>query len=106
MMNLIISLVPPVKLSAKKCKISAHILNEPYSSFCLIFSHFVFPASPRFVFIMGTSVALSINSLLRAGLTRCSLLRKVVWRSLQLFIIGVVIINPNYCQGPCECKHT
>ncbi|XP_028455172.1 heparan-alpha-glucosaminide N-acetyltransferase isoform X2 [Perca flavescens] len=55
---------------------------------------------PWFVFIMGTSIALSINSMLCAGSTRCSLLRKVVWRSLQLFIIGVLIINPNYCQGP------
>ncbi|KAI3353255.1 hypothetical protein L3Q82_019793 [Scortum barcoo] len=55
---------------------------------------------PWFVFIMGTSIALSINSLLRAGSTRCALLRKVVWRSLQLFLIGVFIINPNYCQGP------
>ncbi|XP_028314685.1 heparan-alpha-glucosaminide N-acetyltransferase isoform X2 [Gouania willdenowi] len=48
---------------------------------------------------MGTSIALSINSLLRAGFTRSSLLKKVVWRSVQLFIIGVFIINPNYCQG-------
>ncbi|XP_019955929.2 heparan-alpha-glucosaminide N-acetyltransferase isoform X1 [Paralichthys olivaceus] len=55
---------------------------------------------PWFVFIMGTSIALSTNSLLCAGSTRCSLLRKTVWRSLQLFIIGVFIINPNYCQGP------
>ncbi|XP_026160123.1 heparan-alpha-glucosaminide N-acetyltransferase isoform X2 [Mastacembelus armatus] len=55
---------------------------------------------PWFVFIMGTSIALSINSLLRAGSTRCSVLRKVVWRSIQLFAIGVFIINPNYCQGP------
>ncbi|XP_070683667.1 heparan-alpha-glucosaminide N-acetyltransferase isoform X2 [Pempheris klunzingeri] len=55
---------------------------------------------PWFVFIMGTSIALSVNSLLRAGSTRTSLLGKVVWRSLQLFIIGVFIINPNYCQGP------
>ncbi|XP_034748624.1 heparan-alpha-glucosaminide N-acetyltransferase isoform X2 [Etheostoma cragini] len=55
---------------------------------------------PWFVFIMGTSIALSINSMLRGFSTRCSLLRKVVWRSLQLFIIGVFIINPNYCQGP------
>ncbi|XP_056135896.1 heparan-alpha-glucosaminide N-acetyltransferase [Lampris incognitus] len=55
---------------------------------------------PWFVFIMGTSIALSVNSLLRAGSTRSSLLWKVVWRSLQLFIIGVFIINPNYCQGP------
>ncbi|KAF6737996.1 Heparan-alpha-glucosaminide N-acetyltransferase [Oryzias melastigma] len=54
---------------------------------------------PWFVFIMGTSIALSVNSLLRAGLTRGSLLRKIVWRSIQLFLIGVFIINPNYCQG-------
>lgn len=51
---------------------------------------------------MGTSIALSINALLRAGATRCSLLRKAVWRSLQLFIIGVLVINPNYCQGACK----
>lgn len=55
---------------------------------------------PWFVFIMGTSIALSINSLLRSGTSRSSVLKKVVWRSLQLFIIGVFIINPNYCQGP------
>ncbi|XP_068448039.1 heparan-alpha-glucosaminide N-acetyltransferase isoform X2 [Clinocottus analis] len=55
---------------------------------------------PWFVFIMGTSVALSINSMLRAGATRRSLLRKVAWRSAQLFAIGVFVINPNYCQGP------
>lgn len=65
---------------------------------------FRFPA--RFVFIMGTSIALSINSLLRAGSTRCALLRKAVWRSLQLFLIGVIIVNPNYCQGPCAYIHT
>ncbi|XP_054634509.1 heparan-alpha-glucosaminide N-acetyltransferase isoform X2 [Dunckerocampus dactyliophorus] len=55
---------------------------------------------PWFVFIMGTSIALSINSLLRSGSRRTSLLKKVVWRSLQLFIIGVIIINPHYCLGP------
>ncbi|XP_059194489.1 heparan-alpha-glucosaminide N-acetyltransferase isoform X2 [Centropristis striata] len=60
---------------------------------------------PWFVFIMGTSVALSINSLLRAGSTRCSLLRKIVWRSVQLFLIGVFIINPNYCQGPISFEN-
>ncbi|KAM6972084.1 heparan-alpha-glucosaminide N-acetyltransferase [Aplochiton taeniatus] len=55
---------------------------------------------PWFVFIMGTSIALSLHSLLRGGSSRFSLLRKAVWRSLQLFIIGLIIINPNYCQGP------
>ncbi|XP_077380466.1 heparan-alpha-glucosaminide N-acetyltransferase isoform X2 [Festucalex cinctus] len=54
---------------------------------------------PWFVFIMGTSIALSMNSMLRFGSSRTSLLKKVVWRSLQLFIIGILIINPNYCQG-------
>ncbi|KAJ0050712.1 hypothetical protein NL108_005107, partial [Boleophthalmus pectinirostris] len=53
-----------------------------------------------FVFIMGTSIALSVNMLLRSGATRSSLLKKVVWRTLLLFGIGIVIINPNYCQGP------
>ncbi|XP_072319321.1 heparan-alpha-glucosaminide N-acetyltransferase isoform X1 [Eucyclogobius newberryi] len=55
---------------------------------------------PWFVFIMGTSIALSINMLLRSGSTRSSLLKKVLSRTLLLFLIGVVIINPNYCQGP------
>ncbi|XP_039607023.1 heparan-alpha-glucosaminide N-acetyltransferase isoform X1 [Polypterus senegalus] len=55
---------------------------------------------PWFVFIMGTSTALSVNSLLRKGLSRLKLFRKVFWRSLQLFLIGVFIINPNYCLGP------
>ncbi|XP_061535015.1 heparan-alpha-glucosaminide N-acetyltransferase isoform X4 [Phycodurus eques] len=54
---------------------------------------------PWFVFIMGTSIALSINSMLRSGSSRTSLLKKVVWRSLQLFLIGILVINPNYCQG-------
>lgn len=55
---------------------------------------------PWFVFIMGTSIALSFNKLLRSGSTRSFLLKKVLWRTMLLFVIGVVIINPNYCQGP------
>ncbi|KAK7930036.1 hypothetical protein WMY93_006431 [Mugilogobius chulae] len=55
---------------------------------------------PWFVFIMGTSIALSVNMMLRAGFTRFSLLKKVLWRTLLLFVIGLIIINPNYCQGP------
>uniref|UniRef100_A0A667XMI5 Heparan-alpha-glucosaminide N-acetyltransferase n=1 Tax=Myripristis murdjan TaxID=586833 RepID=A0A667XMI5_9TELE len=64
------------------------------------FRHESWNGEIMFVFIMGTSIALSVNSLLRVGTSRCSLLWKTVWRSLQLFIIGVLIINPNYCQGP------
>ncbi|KAJ8336128.1 hypothetical protein SKAU_G00394710 [Synaphobranchus kaupii] len=55
---------------------------------------------PWFVFIMGTSISLSLSAALRRGSSRSRLLGKVVWRSLQLFLIGVLIINPNYCQGP------
>lgn len=54
---------------------------------------------------MGTSIALSLHALLRTGSTRLSLLGKVAWRSLQLFLIGLFIINPNYCQGPRECQY-
>ncbi|XP_048053375.1 heparan-alpha-glucosaminide N-acetyltransferase isoform X3 [Megalobrama amblycephala] len=55
---------------------------------------------PWFVFIMGTSIGLSLSGSLRRGVKRTHLLWKIFWRSLQLFLIGVIIINPNYCQGP------
>ncbi|XP_051993883.1 heparan-alpha-glucosaminide N-acetyltransferase-like isoform X2 [Xyrauchen texanus] len=55
---------------------------------------------PWFVFIMGTSIGLSLSGSLRRGVKRTHLLWKVFWRSLQLFLIGVIIINPSYCQGP------
>ncbi|XP_076868848.1 heparan-alpha-glucosaminide N-acetyltransferase [Brachyhypopomus gauderio] len=55
---------------------------------------------PWFVFIMGTSVSFSVSGALRRGARRSHLLWKICWRSLQLFLIGVFIINPNYCSGP------
>ncbi|KAK7166540.1 hypothetical protein R3I93_006332 [Phoxinus phoxinus] len=55
---------------------------------------------PWFVFIMGTSICLSLSGSIRRGVKRTHLLWRIVWRSLQLFLIGVIIINPNYCQGP------
>ncbi|XP_066487376.1 heparan-alpha-glucosaminide N-acetyltransferase [Tiliqua scincoides] len=55
---------------------------------------------PWFVFIMGTSISLSLSSLLRRGCSKWLLLGKVLWRSLLLFLIGVIIVNPNYCTGP------
>ncbi|XP_052402417.1 heparan-alpha-glucosaminide N-acetyltransferase isoform X1 [Carassius gibelio] len=55
---------------------------------------------PWFVFIMGTSIGLSLSGSLRRGVKRTHLLRKIFWRSLQLFLIGVIVVNPNYCQGP------
>ncbi|MCI4395142.1 hypothetical protein PGIGA_G00176850 [Pangasianodon gigas] len=55
---------------------------------------------PWFVFIMGTSVSLSLSGSLIRGLRLSRLLMRICWRSLLLFIIGVIIINPSYCSGP------
>ncbi|MEE6512597.1 hypothetical protein FKM82_019693 [Ascaphus truei] len=55
---------------------------------------------PWFVFIMGTSISLSLNSMLRKGGSRWKLFGKVLWRSIQLFLIGLFVINENYCLGP------
>ncbi|XP_061447027.1 heparan-alpha-glucosaminide N-acetyltransferase [Rhineura floridana] len=55
---------------------------------------------PWFVFIMGTSISLSMSSMLRRGCSKWRLLGKVLWRSLLLFLIGVIVVNPNYCLGP------
>uniref|UniRef100_A0A674ITN4 Heparan-alpha-glucosaminide N-acetyltransferase n=1 Tax=Terrapene triunguis TaxID=2587831 RepID=A0A674ITN4_9SAUR len=55
---------------------------------------------PWFVFIMGTSISLSLNSMLRRGCSKWEVLGKALWRSFLLFLIGIVIVNPNYCLGP------
>ncbi|KAM8939872.1 heparan-alpha-glucosaminide N-acetyltransferase [Pelodytes ibericus] len=55
---------------------------------------------PWFVFIMGTSIYLSLHSMLRKGSTKWKLFGKVLWRSIQLFLIGLFVINENYCRGP------
>uniref|UniRef100_A0A8C2I1T7 Heparan-alpha-glucosaminide N-acetyltransferase n=1 Tax=Cyprinus carpio TaxID=7962 RepID=A0A8C2I1T7_CYPCA len=57
-------------------------------------------AASMFVFIMGTSVGLSLSGSLRRGVKCTHLLWRIFWRSFQLFLIGVIIINPNYCSGP------
>uniref|UniRef100_A0A8C1E393 Heparan-alpha-glucosaminide N-acetyltransferase n=1 Tax=Cyprinus carpio carpio TaxID=630221 RepID=A0A8C1E393_CYPCA len=57
-------------------------------------------AASMFVFIMGTSVGLSLSGSLRRGVKHTHLLWRIFWRSFQLFLIGVIIINPNYCSGP------
>ncbi|CAI5789709.1 Hypothetical predicted protein [Podarcis lilfordi] len=55
---------------------------------------------PWFVFIMGTSISLSLSSMLRRGRSKWQLLGKVLWRSILLFLIGVIVVNPNYGLGP------
>nr|XP_035958250.1 heparan-alpha-glucosaminide N-acetyltransferase isoform X3 [Halichoerus grypus] len=55
---------------------------------------------PWFVFIMGSSIFLSMTSILQRGCSKFKLLGKIAWRSFLLICIGVVIVNPNYCLGP------
>ncbi|XP_056840862.1 heparan-alpha-glucosaminide N-acetyltransferase isoform X1 [Rattus norvegicus] len=55
---------------------------------------------PWFVFIMGSSIFLSMTSLLQRGCSKIKLLGKIAWRSFLLICIGIIIVNPNYCLGP------
>uniref|UniRef100_A0A8D2D7J8 Heparan-alpha-glucosaminide N-acetyltransferase n=1 Tax=Sciurus vulgaris TaxID=55149 RepID=A0A8D2D7J8_SCIVU len=55
---------------------------------------------PWFVFIMGSSIFLSMTSTLQRGCSKFRLLGKIAWRSLLLICIGIFIVNPNYCLGP------
>uniref|UniRef100_A0A8B9S7M7 Heparan-alpha-glucosaminide N-acetyltransferase n=1 Tax=Apteryx owenii TaxID=8824 RepID=A0A8B9S7M7_APTOW len=55
---------------------------------------------PWFVFIMGTSVSLSLSSMLRWGSSKKKVLGKILWRSFLLILLGIIVVNPNYCLGP------
>ncbi|NXI35623.1 HGNAT acetyltransferase, partial [Galbula dea] len=55
---------------------------------------------PWFVFIMGTSISLSLSSILRRGSSKKKVLGKILWRSLLLILLGIIVVNPNYCLGP------
>ncbi|XP_069872143.1 heparan-alpha-glucosaminide N-acetyltransferase isoform X1 [Dipodomys merriami] len=55
---------------------------------------------PWFVFIMGSSVFLSMTTILQQGCSKLRLLGKITWRSFLLICIGIFIVNPNYCLGP------
>ncbi|XP_037668941.1 heparan-alpha-glucosaminide N-acetyltransferase isoform X4 [Choloepus didactylus] len=55
---------------------------------------------PWFVFIMGSSIFLSMTSILQRGSSKLKLLWKIAWRSFLLICMGIVIVNPNYCLGP------
>uniref|UniRef100_A0A8V0XYN5 Heparan-alpha-glucosaminide N-acetyltransferase n=1 Tax=Gallus gallus TaxID=9031 RepID=A0A8V0XYN5_CHICK len=54
---------------------------------------------PWFVFIMGTSISLSLSSMLRWGSSKQKVLWKILWRSFLLILLGVIVVNPNYCLG-------
>uniref|UniRef100_A0A8D1FBH6 Heparan-alpha-glucosaminide N-acetyltransferase n=1 Tax=Sus scrofa TaxID=9823 RepID=A0A8D1FBH6_PIG len=64
------------------------------------FKHASWNGKMLFVFIMGTSIFLSMTSILQRGCSKFRLLGKIVWRSFLLICIGIVIVNPNYCLGP------
>ncbi|XP_040099207.1 heparan-alpha-glucosaminide N-acetyltransferase isoform X2 [Oryx dammah] len=49
---------------------------------------------------MGTSIFLSMTSILQRGCSKLRLLGKIAWRSFLLICIGIFIVNPNYCLGP------
>ncbi|XP_078301624.1 heparan-alpha-glucosaminide N-acetyltransferase isoform X3 [Panthera onca] len=55
---------------------------------------------PWFVFIMGSSIFLSVTSILQRGCSKLKLMGKIGWRSFLLICIGMFIVNPNYCLGP------
>ncbi|NWH97822.1 HGNAT acetyltransferase, partial [Tichodroma muraria] len=62
--------------------------------------HFPSALFSRFVFIMGTSIALALGSMLRWGSSKWKVLRKILWRSFVLILLGIIVVNPNYCLGP------
>ncbi|XP_053920700.1 heparan-alpha-glucosaminide N-acetyltransferase isoform X2 [Cuculus canorus] len=55
---------------------------------------------PWFVFIMGTSTSLSLSSMLRRGASKKQVFGKILWRSFLLILLGIIVVNPNYCLGP------
>ena len=54
------------------------------------------------MFIMGASIFLSMTSILQRGCSKVRLLGKIAWRSFLLICIGIFVVNPNYCLGPCK----
>lgn len=55
---------------------------------------------PWFVFIMGSSIFLSMTSMLQRGCSKLKLMWKITWRTFLLICIGIIVVNPNYCLGP------
>ncbi|KAK2519963.1 Hgsnat [Columba guinea] len=60
---------------------------------------------PWFVFIMGTSISLSLSSMLRQGSSKWKVLGKILWRSFLLILLGIIVVNPNYCLGPLSWEN-
>ena len=62
--------------------------------------------SPRFVFIIGTSVVLAFRSMRRKGVSRAQLLRKLTWRTAVLMLLGFCFLNYSPRDGPRRWTHT
>ncbi|XP_068115072.1 heparan-alpha-glucosaminide N-acetyltransferase-like [Hyperolius riggenbachi] len=59
---------------------------------------------PWFVLIVGTSVALAFSSMMKRGVGRLQLLRKLTWRTLVLTISGVFFLNYGPADGPLSWR--
>ncbi|KAM8924659.1 heparan-alpha-glucosaminide N-acetyltransferase-like [Pelodytes ibericus] len=59
---------------------------------------------PWFVFIIGTSVALAFNAMLRRKVSRLKLVWKLTWRTCVLMAIGVFILNYGPADGPLSWR--
>ncbi|XP_077206986.1 heparan-alpha-glucosaminide N-acetyltransferase-like isoform X2 [Paroedura picta] len=53
-----------------------------------------------FVFIIGTSVGLAFHAMTKRGVSRMQLVRKLAWRTVVLFVIGVCFLNYGPADGP------
>lgn len=58
----------------------------------------------RFVFLIGASVVLAFKSILRKGVSRGELLRKITRRTVVQLMLGFCFINYSPRDGPRTCK--
>lgn len=84
------------------CSVSLSVCCYSYMLWDICQLHFPSALFSRFVFIMGTSIALALGSMLRWGSSKWKVLRKILWRSFVLILLGIIVVNPNYCLAPCE----
>ncbi|XP_060096966.1 heparan-alpha-glucosaminide N-acetyltransferase-like [Heteronotia binoei] len=59
---------------------------------------------PWFVFIIGTSVALAFHAMTKRGVSRMQLVRKMTWRTVVLFVIGICFLNYGSADGPLSWR--
>ena len=46
---------------------------------------------PSFLFIVGVSVVLSMNKQLQNGKSRTDLVKKILWRALKIYAVGIFL---------------